>query len=87
MVTPNRLTTIRDWSLRETQYGYDGLRIDTVTYPNGVLESRSYDLAGRLEGMSTQDASIEEIGLLMGGVHGLEGAPAPVPAGEAAHVA
>jgi general nucleoside transport system ATP-binding protein len=37
--------------------------------------------------MGTQDASIEEIGLLMGGVHGLDGAPAPAPAGEAVHVA
>ena len=41
--------------------------------------------------MITREASIEEIGLLMGGLHGLEAArpqsPSPPSAGEAGHAA
>lgn len=37
--------------------------------------------------MATREASVEEIGLLMGGVHGLDTAPAEAAEREAAHVA
>ena len=49
----NRLTSIADWAARTTQYTYDGLRIATVTYPNGVVEMHGYDTAGRLSGLNT----------------------------------
>lgn len=55
--TANRLTTITDWAdpARETAYSYNGMRIEAVTYPNGVVETLVYDVAGRLESMDTQD--------------------------------
>jgi RHS repeat-associated protein len=52
----NRLTMVTDWALRETHYTYDGLRPETVTYPNGVMETRGYDSAGRLDSLVTKDS-------------------------------
>ena len=57
--TVNRLNTITDWAEppRETAYTYDGMRIGTVTYPSGVVETRGYDDAGRLTSLDTEDSS------------------------------
>ena len=51
--TANRLTSITDWADRATQYTYNGLRVATVTFPNGVLETHGYDNSGRLTGLNT----------------------------------
>jgi len=53
----NRLTTITDWAGRQTSYTYECCnRLDTVTYPNGLVENRDYDEAGRLVLMVTRDS-------------------------------
>ena len=56
----NRLTSVTDWSNRTTQYTYNGMRVATVVFPSGIVETRGYDVgrpadrrnfhAGRLDG-------------------------------------
>ena len=53
--TANRLTAVTDWANRQTLYGYEGRRLKTTTFPNGLVESRGYDGAGRLESLVTTE--------------------------------
>jgi RHS repeat-associated protein len=52
----NRLTRVTDWAGRQTDYLYDGMRIHTVTFPNLVVETHGYDLAGRLISKDTANS-------------------------------
>ena len=58
----NRLTSITDWAARATQYSYTGLRIETVTFPNGVVETHGYDDGGRLTGLNSTHAASTVVG-------------------------
>jgi RHS repeat-associated protein len=57
----NRLTTVTDWASRTVQYGYQGMQLQTVTFPNGLIEHRGYDTAGRLLSLETKNGLNETI--------------------------
>ena len=73
----NRLEMITDWDTRVTQYTYNGLRVETVTFPSGVLETRGYDDAGRLSSMDTEDSGSTPL-INLGWVRDGEGNPTSV---------
>jgi RHS repeat-associated protein len=59
----SRLASMTDWESRTTNYTYNGLRLATTTFPNGLVETRGYDNAGRLTSMDTTAGSQPLIGL------------------------
>lgn len=52
----NRLSTITDFGTRVTTYVWSGIQVSSVTFPNGVVETRGYDDAGRLASLETEDS-------------------------------
>lgn len=58
----NRLDKITDWASRGWDYTTDGAgRVIDVNYPSGVIESRTYDDAARLSGLSYEKSDTTPI--------------------------
>ncbi len=58
----NRLDKIADWASRVWDYTTDGAgRVTDVNYPSGVIESRTYDTAAMLSGLSYEKSDTTPI--------------------------